>query len=1217
MSDRILINRTSTPIEIRPAKVFSSFDRTKINPVGSLVINNQLELEEKSIPSPYARIYHHSNAFKDGLSNNNFKNKTLDSILDLMELLFLKNHTRYANNLHFADFDLAQPQLNSGFTIEEVTPASINDNVDIINFLENLSSLALKFSTVNNNLINFDKIKIFYFINENDKKVVLGGTSPFTVFFTVDELREGLKIPGFFEYKYDESKNYIPKPINKRNTFFLKYLKYLFTHYINYTCLLDFKNALINYLAPITISPNEQTRLKAIIDRNINNNGELQNPADEIINFTGIREEQYQVFLSLKQNEQVFDYYNFKLSPQNRITHPGNNDDFPVIVPLEANADFYRRYLIFSDEMNSSQWKELVLKAIASDTNRNYLPGRIEKVKWLCPEIDFFEQKAILLPESLNSEVNYLGRVNTSASENSENKLDILIPLKEKYLEYFLPNEVPNYLSFYSKGDSTEKRFIFSLTLPTNSGNIEIRHEYYGNSLYKDLSYEKDNSKAGTYFDIWPKFQTNVINLKYYGIIYKHLQDITQHISKERINFFKYTKTNPNIYSKTVVHAQIVQRTKSCYLFSVDEQPDAIQFNIDTGLSGVILPKFILRNPAQQNPAQQNPDQQNPVQQNPDQQNPDQQIPVQQNPVQQIPFTHSIGIDFGTSNTIISFKQNADNNIQIFPLNDYKLNLMLLIENNNDSGIIDFKKNIDTIFYPFKEIPRKSFSTEVICLSDPIFNYTEEILDTNINLTKSISADRVVKNKIRQNLKWSGAATDARNIITSFLKELKNFIDIYLIDNNILPASVNYFFSYPLAFDDGNKRHYQNNISSVFGPQFQNNLHDESKCSAKYFIDKYNTDENSFNINQTFPIYILDIGGGTTDISNYFGSNLIFKSSVLYGGNDITNDSFYKQNSFINDLKTFCLDEAPKDAVLKNLNLRELFTNEIFDPYLQSNEKEKLGSSALFSLITSNEDVFDKIFNVYSTTEDFSKIKICLLYFFAGIFYYIGLCSRNYKSELGEVTHIKVGLAGNCSKFIKWIDDSDNVDNVSKFLEKFYNLGADKTNVKVKLFISENPKNEVVRGLLIDIPAVDKIFNQTISSAPPLIGEIILDENGTKKNSITDKSKDVIKSKDKIALDESKLEISDYDNSSINRFNTEFMAQIDQSGFSDSNVLLNQVEGKLYSLAKTDLINKIRTYIQSVYKSRFLNADNFNESLFLTEVKICLKILMHSLFDTK
>ncbi len=215
----------------------------------------------------------------------------------------------------------------------------------------------------------------------------------------------------------------------------------------------------------------------------------------------------------------------------------------------------------------------------------------------------------------------------------------------------------------------------------------------------------------------------------------------------------------------------------------------------------------------------------------------------------------------------------------------------------------------------------------------------------------------------------------------------------------------------------------------------------EGIATVEYFIHRgdLTTAEKTF---------VLDVGGGSTEISFVHQGKIVFTDSVKFAG-----------NNFI-------------------LSSKNLLIKVIGEDILQKEEDEILRA---FNLMFSSDDFLvpgwnNKLSEFYDDVQFRSEVYFLNSIFFGSLMFYLGL----HLSRINEaIDTIQVALAGNGSRFLEIITMGNQLDEntLDEKWKKFFlslirsgysiqNSNNQQILKNLKLIFSRDPKKEVIFGLL-------------------------------------------------------------------------------------------------------------------------------------------------------
>jgi hypothetical protein len=419
-----------------------------------------------------------------------------------------------------------------------------------------------------------------------------------------------------------------------------------------------------------------------------------------------------------------------------------------------------------------------------------------------------------------------------------------------------------------------------------------------------------------------------------------------------------------------------------------------------------------------------------------------------------------LAVDFGTTNTVAS----ADIEKPIV----FKNRLMLpVVDGNGTSGRIVQKEKYEFAnFFPPDERPTpiptvawnrlkerntnvKSYFNRQIYFhwkSDQIVDETKEL-----RRYEDIARDKLF------NLKWNEHET--HDPAKDYLEQFMLMVAAEVASTGVGTERIDWRFSAPNAMPKSARtalRDMANEIIETFDGNQIGELHSEGLASAKYILEGMGTVASPISI-------ILDIGGGTTDITIWAGDpkSLAWNGSVKLAGGD-----FFTQ-TLINNPNIF----------------KEIDLNAWFDLFTKSEGMQNRKSMAelLFSgpRLSSQMETFKSGIK----SKLFAKpLRIAAIVFIAGIAWYCGIVARKLiedgkikKPALGEKPLFALcGRGAGLFRLLHGSDgDSEGETLVTRALEIFNaSIGLELGRPQLAR-AAGGQKLEVVNGMLLSKAAGD------------------------------------------------------------------------------------------------------------------------------------------------
>lgn len=348
------------------------------------------------------------------------------------------------------------------------------------------------------------------------------------------------------------------------------------------------------------------------------------------------------------------------------------------------------------------------------------------------------------------------------------------------------------------------------------------------------------------------------------------------------------------------------------------------------------------------------------------------------------------------------------------------------------------------------------------------------------------------------NLKWGESSNDKINV-KLFLRQLVLMIAAEAASSGV--STISWHFSYPSSFS-------QKRISD-----FKENWETLAKfVKDNSGIERGNSDDtNYFSKTESVAVGIyfkkkttgslvsgavcVDIGGGTTDISIWKGSNtdnMLFQTSLKYAGRDIFLDSLLSHIDILTCLdNTITIEETNNIIKLSSKDFKYATLDALIFNIANSKDKNK----------DENNDWLDNYKN-FSGEENFLKFKRDLIIKMSGLMFFVGILIKYLKNSCkafaGDNFEMPdVFFGGNGSRVFTWISelkDSEDIDK-SVYTDFFKSIILDaiafddtefKKEEQVFTFsISAKPKSEVAHGLVLEPSFKGNNVDEVVISGEP------------------------------------------------------------------------------------------------------------------------------------
>lgn len=966
---------------------------------------------------------------------------------------------------------------------------------------------------------SFKLIKLFYLKEMGvEQPILLAGSSPYSLFFTPED-----KHPKFKRYfKHIRS-------FNERPEYFRKYIKKLCATVTNKVVNGDRNLSALNDLLSTLV----------------------HNEPNTVINF---RNEDREILDQCESYTTVsgIDIHSFKydhIESALKIKSFKNQATPPLVIKNNYRGIYYNNYQ-FPNEVQD----------LTDFNNREVLPGEMIKYPWIFPEIDFLEDHIIKVPYDTNDNILVLGNPNTIQNRRT---VRYLIPLREKYFEYFEPSDIDKYLTIEENLGKVE----ITLKIPVQLNDfVEIKKSFFGAEKVIDAKIDDV-----PYLCIWPKINPDHWKDHYFFIEFQQNNNLG-------INFLDKDGKELNVSSSNLantVNSNTIYKTKKSIqndVYSSANLPDIIQLKINKNQK-TFKGMFII-----------------------DRKN-----------FGSVQFDESnkavISFDFGTSNTTVAYQisglgnttnlfESKNNSQEMFNYSDFAF--MFLYPDEMNSPLQFFLKSLQVFFFPqYYSYTADVNKNEAIIPFSSIISYDKSVNRSMVMLRANIPFYLTWASEelgLLGDLKWQ-SGDQARELTQIYIEQLLLMVKYFLIKKGVVKNNVTLVWSYPRSFSKNQMTHLMVTWKSLLqNTGYQIKEIDESKASLIYFIK-----ERDFSAYRDTLKVTVDVGGGTSDISVHKGTKNILYASTLIGGNDLIG-----QKEEDSPLFHFLIQKAEQDTG-NNLFIESKFFDNAEYVQIESIQIK-------FNYIIKKELKSEKLNNLLSGG-DFNFGRFILLYFYSIIFYEIGL--KLQKVE-GKIYPDEFFFGGNGSKFLKWLNFGDwtehneNIPFFNSILKSAMKSSDDRT---FDLKISPKPKSEVAIGSCYAVNDTTQ-FEENGFDTYQFIGENI----SLKNNQVSwdEKLSDLFA--DEFSLsDFSKIELTNLTESNIYKFNNTFFELIKSSNLIELNT--DKIINSSLSQIKNDLLDKklLDEFLRENSIDLFNKTQDIKVSLFVMTAKGCLKQIMKTI----
>lgn len=568
--------------------------------------------------------------------------------------------------------------------------------------------------------------------------------------------------------------------------------------------------------------------------------------------------------------------------------------------------------------------------------------------------------------------------------------------------------------------------------------------------------------------------------------------------------------------------------------------------------------------------------------------------------------TYTIGVDFGTTNTVAYMSIN-NSNPQLLTLK----NRMFEVVSNDPGGLkVESKDELRKKFLSPCDQPhapatsiRTMFHTYYGNfngnIDQPLFRGNIYLLDDSSNIIKdNISDPSLINNIHTDDMKWD-AAQGIENK-QGFLMQLCMQCMAEAVAEDA--DNIKWVYSYPSSFTKNQIRSYDgiwnNSMFDVLKKICPLNIvtpkeQKESIAMAGYFADTMNATGNRGFV-------CLDIGGGSTDLAIWQGTDneIRYQTSLRFAGRDILNKYLWnkkKKNHYLLDnLKNN--DEKFNEQIVA---LHDVTNEHTFNLELEA--LLKYYETLIFKALVSKSQLPEMALMIRDIT-----FALAGIFFYSGIL--VGYLKKNHRYDEDELLP-NCYIGGNGSKLLDWVaqgafstTNQINAVFIACFMDGVQ-CGLHNDDVELSEYFdvikTEKPKQEVAYGLVCDAfvetdsnnaPKIRRVRSQNKVDDSIVAGEKFTVKSGT--NEDTD-----------IITQQNIIDIVQVDNKCpvFHKFLEEFNYQIKDLGFEE--IKISQKDNiNICSLVNQILVDKAKVAAKDKEKVEL-------EPLFIIMLKTVLDYL--------
>lgn len=705
------------------------------------------------------------------------------------------------------------------------------------------------------------------------------------------------------------------------------------------------------------------------------------------------------------------------------------------------------------------------LPAALGTRDRSVLPGTATSYPWVSPADDWFTDEILVLAAPLCAGrptsaaggdaggVYGFAHYKTQYGGNEEylRRPQTTLPLTHEILRYFSPEEIERRLTIEVQPTG---HIVVALKLPVGAeGSDFVVQRRYGATEIRRA--------RGPELALWPSFTS------------EHWRDYLLFQRDPDGQTIQALKVQASRRGEPI-DATSERRGDAAFVTQLDGAPEAIEFT--DALSGggtprrlgLVLPRYteVAATTSQQ---------------------------------------WTIGVDFGTSNTVVTRRIEGSPAADVLSVQ----HLTLALTQPTPGA----ERLAEAYFFP-THLDGEPFGTAMVRQrSLPSFALDQEPLGLRLNipLTGRPVQDRL--SMVVGDLKWSGER-EPSFMAAAYLRHVMALVLAEAVRAGVDPTQVTLVWSYPRAFTVTQRDQMVSLWTRVlqhFAAQFGSGAKQAPNTSL--LVKMQSMDESGavlrhfFNAGQATGAgevnVILDVGGGTSDIAMYGGGRTLALDSVMLGGRNLTGNRAQAGtagqlgNQFVARVVQWCRQhasakpehQADRDAV------------EVY----QRDGQDHLAFGYLVRSSWFNEQRPE-----FSASAAAHAFQGMVLYFFGALFYYVGLSLRGIAAQDGA-TPVRLPaviiLAGNGSRYIDWLTNMLDARGAgaatfgpfAQVLSRVLAAGAhaDPQARPPEIRLSQEPKREVALGLVgkVNLSGLAELDGTQLS----VVGEAVRVEVGERR----------------------------------------------------------------------------------------------------------------------
>ena len=640
------------------------------------------------------------------------------------------------------------------------------------------------------------------------------------------------------------------------------------------------------------------------------------------------------------------------------------------------------------------------------------------------PEEFFTEKMAVMEPGNAIIGSRPIAGMQMLAGDD----LSAILPIKKELLEYFTPREIAERLTIENGYEDISVQFAFPLSGTGEKGSV---YKFTKRYPKKELVFIQTRVPV---IELWPNVRRD--GWKKYYLYYENIEAQNESAQEAGKDFFY---VYPWTYGKEIVDDLPEHGMVNRFTAKLADFPEALFCTVNVSDAGGVYARPVEVGVV---------------------------LPDAPQPVKRITEqTWKIGIDFGTSSTMVYYRENRSPDAK--PLS-FTPNLFQI----TDSGAVRNNTFIDFLPTSYRMSDGSFLSIFHLLDVEDLHKEIRPVQDGHV-FWLTTDRDRTEEfcnraNQIDTNLKWQDDDIGRRKV-AAYVKQICLQAAAEAACQGV--DKIQWNFSFPTAFSREQQFQFRAACEEAVremseGTCFERSAQEEigswpeSKASA-YHFNKLGGSETNFSEGAI----CLDIGAGTTDISVISGQpgRIVYHTSIQFAGRYLFAPIYRHIDLFAKEPMTLSGIDKEQQRALLDADLREHSEDYLRDL------KNKTGQPEVKEVL--------------------QQAQLAA----AGIFHYLGrLLAKLHETGVYTENHVPdIFVGGNGSRIFTWLTGgSFHTDNPYLDILKDIIVGASglEEGYHFRIHMSGSPKTEVASGMIEERPHNDEEFFDEKRQAESLFG---------------------------------------------------------------------------------------------------------------------------------